>query len=342
MKTRDIVVVVLVIHLVACGAALQGCRSTGGESMAPHTDIANPPAEIVQTTEVPVVETPVTEVEPVIPKIETTSYVIRKGDTLGAIAKHYGVRVGDIMALNGLENANKLRVGQKIELPGIHDVSSKPPVAHSTPKHKKSESTEKVAAASSTDGAYVIKKGDSLAKIAKAHGVSVKALKEANNMTSDKITAGKKLTIPGSTQVAEPTPSAPTGADAGMTAPGGMSAPGMTIPAPTSDLTNSTLPKPDAIDTTELEGEGSPAAAAPQPADSTATTPAPAVDAAPAAAVSAPMATSDYKTHTVSAGEDLSTIAIQWGVTEDSIRSLNGLTSDTLKEGQVLKIVPAH
>jgi LysM repeat protein len=345
MKTRVIVAVVVMIHCVAVGTLLmQGCRSTGGQSMAPErTDITAPVDETtpVLAEEVPVVETPVTEVEPVIPKIETTSYVIRKGDTLSAIAKHYGVRVGDIMALNGLDNANKLRVGQKIELPGSHDVSSLPPVVHSAPKHAKAKKSEHVASASADGSTYVIKKGDSLSTIAQSLGCSVKALKEANHMSSDKITAGKKLAIPGAS--ASPA--------AGMTdmtaaAPASSDASGMVAPA-TSDLTNSTLEKPSEIDTTDLDAEG---ATAIQPVDASApaaTTPAAPVDQAAVtttadAAPVAPMAPSDYKTHTVSAGEDLSTIAIQWGVTEDSIRTLNGLGSEPLTVGQVLKILPAH
>lgn len=43
---------------------------------------------------------------------------------------------------------------------------------------------------------YVVKSGDSLEKIANAHSTTVKALKELNNLTADRIKIGQKLKIP--------------------------------------------------------------------------------------------------------------------------------------------------
>ncbi|HWH71470.1 MAG TPA: LysM peptidoglycan-binding domain-containing protein [Candidatus Sulfotelmatobacter sp.] len=53
---------------------------------------------------------------------------------------------------------------------------------------------------------YVVKAGDSLSRIAKAHGTTVAALKAANGLKSDQIVVGKKLKIPrtkGSTTTSE-------------------------------------------------------------------------------------------------------------------------------------------
>ena len=43
---------------------------------------------------------------------------------------------------------------------------------------------------------YVVKSGDSLTRIAKAHGTTVKALKAANGLENDRIVVGAKLKIP--------------------------------------------------------------------------------------------------------------------------------------------------
>ena len=43
---------------------------------------------------------------------------------------------------------------------------------------------------------YVIKSGDTLIRIAKVHGITVKALKAANGLESDRIVVGAKLKIP--------------------------------------------------------------------------------------------------------------------------------------------------
>jgi Mg-chelatase subunit ChlD/LysM repeat protein len=48
---------------------------------------------------------------------------------------------------------------------------------------------------------YVIKPGDTLSEIALEHGTTVKALKEANNLSSSKILAGAKMKLPGTTEV---------------------------------------------------------------------------------------------------------------------------------------------
>lgn len=45
-------------------------------------------------------------------------------------------------------------------------------------------------------GTYKVQSGDSLEKIAKIHGVSIKALKEVNNLASDRIIVGQTLKIP--------------------------------------------------------------------------------------------------------------------------------------------------
>ncbi len=47
------------------------------------------------------------------------------------------------------------------------------------------------------DNNYVVKKGDTLYKIANSYGISVDALKKANNLTSNLLNIGQVLTIPG-------------------------------------------------------------------------------------------------------------------------------------------------
>jgi LysM repeat protein len=48
--------------------------------------------------------------------VTTRLYTIRSGDTLGAVAVHYGVTVDDIIALNPGIQPTALRVGQKIKV----------------------------------------------------------------------------------------------------------------------------------------------------------------------------------------------------------------------------------
>lgn len=52
----------------------------------------------------------------VTPPRENIYYMIKPGDTLGAIAKRYGVSVSAIMKLNGIADANKIQAGKLIKI----------------------------------------------------------------------------------------------------------------------------------------------------------------------------------------------------------------------------------
>jgi LysM repeat protein len=43
---------------------------------------------------------------------------------------------------------------------------------------------------------YLVKSGDTLTRIAKTHGITVKALRAANNLATDRISVGEQLKIP--------------------------------------------------------------------------------------------------------------------------------------------------
>jgi LysM repeat protein len=66
---------------------------------------------------------------------------------------------------------------------------------------------------------YTVKSGDSLTKIAKAHGTTVKAIKAENNLNTDHIKVGQKLKIPAKAEAAAPAPAPVAPAPAPATAP---------------------------------------------------------------------------------------------------------------------------
>jgi 2',3'-cyclic-nucleotide 2'-phosphodiesterase/3'-nucleotidase len=75
---------------------------------------------------------------------------------------------------------------QPIAQPKLNTISrTAPPVA-----------TGKAASTTQSETLYVVKSGDSLTRIAKAHGTTVKALKAANGLENDRIVVGAKLKIP--------------------------------------------------------------------------------------------------------------------------------------------------
>lgn len=44
-------------------------------------------------------------------------YIIKRGDTLGKIAKAFQVRLADLQALNGITNADAIQAGQELKIP---------------------------------------------------------------------------------------------------------------------------------------------------------------------------------------------------------------------------------
>lgn len=56
--------------------------------------------------------------------------------------------------------------------------------------------SRKTAPAHSPAGVYVVKSGDTLVRLARAKGTTVKALKIANHLKSDRIFVGEKLKMP--------------------------------------------------------------------------------------------------------------------------------------------------
>ena len=115
------------------------------------------------------------------------AYTVKKGDSLWAISKSYSVSLNELYAANGLNKNSVLKIGQQIQIPtegGSATVSTVTPDAYQPTSYNTASSS------------YTVKAGDTLSKIAKQYGTSVRAIKAANGKTSDMIRVGEKLLIP--------------------------------------------------------------------------------------------------------------------------------------------------
>lgn len=179
--------------MVAGGLMLSaGCGTTNVEPQ-PIPEVMPPVTEVT-----PPVTPQVEEIkQPPVAEVQTKTYTVKSGDSIGYIAKRFKVPTKDLLSLNKITNPNKIRIGQKLKLPGYVDLNAPAParVRKAAPK------AHKVAVASGN--AYVVKSGDTLGHIAVAHKTTVKDLKAANSLTSDKVHIGQKLALPqGSAQTA--------------------------------------------------------------------------------------------------------------------------------------------
>ncbi len=134
----------------------------------------------------------------------STSYTVKNGDSITRIAAVHGTTISAIVELNGLANANSIRVGQTLAIPAAGAAVLAPSPSPAPPS----------VAGGST---YVVKKGDNLTRIAVLHGTTVTAIMGLNGMTNaNSIKVGQTLVV--STAVA-PIPAAPLPAPAAPGSP---------------------------------------------------------------------------------------------------------------------------
>ena len=128
---------------------------------------------------------------------ETIDYTVQPGDSLWSLSKRFNVSVSDIVAVNRGIKANQIRVGQAIEIPRQSaPASSSAPAASSTRDPQGIESP----VAPQGGSIYTVRPGDSLSRIASRQGVTVRELRQANNLSSDMIRVGQELVVPSSTR----------------------------------------------------------------------------------------------------------------------------------------------
>ena len=140
----------------------------------------------------------VTPAPPPTPETAATEYVVVKGDTLSKIAKKFGVTLKAIEAANPGVEPTKLKVGQKLSIPAPAASPTAPAPTGMVP-----------GSATGGEEIYTVKSGDTLSKIAKAHGTTVKAIESENNLSTTQIKVGQKLKIPAKAEAAAPAPAAP-------------------------------------------------------------------------------------------------------------------------------------
>lgn len=94
-------------------------------------------------------------------------YVVKSGDTLWGIANKYGITVDKLKEINNL-NKDILSIGQKLLVP-VNDLALKK---------------------------YIVKKGDTLYKIAQDNGTTVTELINLNDLKTTNLSIGQVLNIP--------------------------------------------------------------------------------------------------------------------------------------------------
>jgi LysM repeat protein len=227
---RIAIFTIISIHAVFfAGLLMQGCRRDDGKAQLKTADLTStnqstlPPIDpgyypgtqdVAQATPVPAaptnlaatsvpqpaetaVSTPPPTVLPSEPPVEGKPYKIGKGDTLAKIAKANGISVLALSKANPAVDPSKLRIGQKIQIP------ASTATAPAGLGFKEPGSTDP---GMGTTGVYTVKAGETLSRIAKQHSTTVKAIRAANGLKSDRLLVGQKLKLPSGHSGGTPAP----------------------------------------------------------------------------------------------------------------------------------------
>lgn len=116
---------------------------------------------IADTSDIALVEDYLTEVE-------FQNYTVQVGDTISGVAYKFGLNsIGTLIAVNDIKNVKKLQIGTNLVIPSL-------------------------------DGLFhTVQSGETLATIAEKYKLSVNNILDVNDLTSETISIGEKIFIPG-------------------------------------------------------------------------------------------------------------------------------------------------
>ena len=123
-------------------------------------------------------------------------YTVRKGDTLGTIARRNHTSVAALVKANNITNPDRIRPGQSLML------SAPPPPSLSL-------QLISVVKTQALPDSYVVRPGDTLAKVSGMFGRSPVAVAAANGIVGDVLYAGARLRVDVSAAGQPPQPAAP-------------------------------------------------------------------------------------------------------------------------------------
>ena len=254
--------------------------------------------------------------------VATSSYTVKAGDTLYAIASRYGLSVASLKALNNL-SSNLIHVGQTLKVSGTTSTNQSNQTSSQTSNNNGATNS------GNQSGSYTVKAGDSLWGISHKYGMSIDGLKSLNNLSSNFIYPGQVLKVGQSSNqsntVSKPSASQSTNSGsytvkAGDSLWGISHKYGMSIDSLKSlNNLSSNFIYPGQVLKVGQSGSQSNTTSKPSTSQST-------------------NSSNQSGSYTVKAGDSLWGISHKYGMSIDGLKSLNNLSSNFIYPGQVLKV----
>ncbi len=121
------------------------------------------------------------------PLVSWQSYTLARGEKIDKVARRFSISVARLKEVNSISKRNRLAAGQTLLVPLSHSDAAAPYIDDA--QH------EEPARTASTRFVHAVKRGDSLASIAKRYKVSAAQIKSLNHLKSNRLSSGQKLVI---------------------------------------------------------------------------------------------------------------------------------------------------
>jgi len=122
-------------------------------------------------------------------------HTVKRGESLFSIARQAGVRTANLASANGIATGAPVQVGQQLMIPRATAsptlATHRPAVALAGPAPSQAGAGN----AATSSGIYRVKPGDTLYSIARQFDMTVDTLKHLNQLSTDIIVVGDKLTV---------------------------------------------------------------------------------------------------------------------------------------------------
>jgi len=121
---------------------------------------------------------------------EESAYRVKKGDTLGKIARSHSTSIAVLLKLNAMKLHDSLPVGRLLKIPVAK--------AETRMAKKQTAAGKPSGPENSATGVYLVKRGDTLSGIARRHGTTIRVLMKLNHLKgSEPLPVDRKLILPG-------------------------------------------------------------------------------------------------------------------------------------------------
>jgi uncharacterized protein YcbK (DUF882 family) len=134
-------------------------------------------------------------------------HVVAEGETLGEIARHYGVTTRAIQDANSIDDPDVLRVGQELRIPPAAEAEQaaaeeRPRTSRREREERSSDEPSREAHVTRRGVVLYVAEGQTLSDIAGSYDVSVSRILRANDLEdANALRSGQRLLIPGATEV---------------------------------------------------------------------------------------------------------------------------------------------